>query len=189
MRSLGPRWSAGFTGSARSSTYDNFKLSASLKPAIEYDVFPYAESSKRSLTVQYAMGPSWYEYHELTIFDKLKETRVKHSLSASLGLRQPWGTASASASFSQTITAPDQYRASVYGSVNVRVFKGFSVNGSIGYDRIRDQFYLEKAGATEEEILLRLRQLATGYSFRANVGFSYSFGSLSNATVNPRFGG
>ncbi len=69
------------------------------------------------------------------------------------------------------------------------MFKGFSVGGSTGYSRIRDQFYLEKADASEEEILLRLRQLATGYSYSARISLTYSFGSLSNATVNPRFGG
>ena len=48
-------------------------------------------------------------------------------------------------------------------------------------------FTLEKGEATEEEVLLRQRQLATGHRYSVSVGFSFSFGSLSNATVNPRF--
>jgi hypothetical protein len=87
------------------------------------------------------------------------------------------------------LNSPEQTRSSIDGNMSIRIFKGFSINGYAGYSRIRDQFYLEKADATAEEILLRLRQLATGYSYNAGFGFSFSFGSLSNATVNPRFGG
>ena len=52
-----------------------------------------------------------------------------------------------------------------------------------------DQVKLGEKLSTEEEILLRLRQLATGHRYSINFGVTYSFGSLSNATVNPRFGG
>jgi hypothetical protein len=189
VRSLNGHWSAGLTGSASSSTYSNLKLRVSAVPAIEFDVFPYSESSKRSLTIQYSIGPNYYEYRQLTIFDKLQETVVRQSVTASLGLRQPWGSVGGSASFSQLIPDVSKNRVSVFGNMSVRLFRGFSINGSASFSRIRDQFQLEKADATPEEILLRLRQLATGYSYSASFGFSYSFGSLSNATVNPRFGG
>jgi hypothetical protein len=42
---------------------------------------------------------------------------------------------------------------------------------------------------TPEEILLRLRELQSGYEYRFSTGFTYSFGSLFNNVVNPRFGG
>jgi hypothetical protein len=57
------------------------------------------------------------------------------------------------------------------------------------YDRIKDQISLGKSSASTEEILLRLRQLATDYSYSFSVGISYSFGSIFNTVVNPRFGG
>ena len=53
----------------------------------------------------------------------------------------------------------------------------------------RDQFYLRRAGATPEEILVRQRQLATGYRYYTQFSVSYSFGSIFNNIVNPRFGG
>jgi hypothetical protein len=189
VKSLGDHWSAGFTSAVTSSTYSNQQLTANFNPAVEYDVFPYAESSQRSLTIQYSIGASHYRYAELTIYDKLRETMPRHSLTASLGLRQPWGTAGLSSSFTQSLSTPAFNRLSLNGSFNVRIFKGFSVNASGSFSRIRDQFYLEKSDASEEEILLRLRQLATGHRYSINFGLSYSFGSLSNATVNPRFGG
>jgi len=189
VKSLSAHWSAGLTAAAGSSTYSNQDLVLGVDPAIEYDIYPYSESSQRSITLQYAIGVGRYEYLEPTIYDKIKEIKPRHSLSATLGFRQPWGNAGASVSFSQILNAPEQNRVSIFGNISVRLRKGLSVNGSAGYSRIRDQYYLPKAGATEQEILLRLKQLETGYSASASFGVSYSFGSLGNATVNPRFGG
>jgi hypothetical protein len=57
------------------------------------------------------------------------------------------------------------------------------------FSRTRDQIYLPLGEATTEEILLRQRQLLTGYQYFFNFGFRYSFGSIYNNIVNPRFGG
>jgi hypothetical protein len=189
VKSLGEHWSAGVTGGISASTYSNQKLLMTLNPAVEYDVFPYSESSHRSLTIQYALGVSRYRYHQLTLFDKLEETMPRHSLTTSLGFRQPWGTAGAGVTFSQSLNTTAFNRLSLSGSLNIRIFRGFTVNANGSFSRIRDQFYLEKSDASEEEILLRLRQIATGHRYSFSSGFTYSFGSLSNATVNPRFGG
>jgi hypothetical protein len=37
-------------------------------------------------------------------------------------------------------------------------------------------------------VLLRLRELQSGFEVSFSVGLSYSFGSLFNNVVNPRFG-
>jgi hypothetical protein len=47
---------------------------------------------------------------------------------------------------------------------------------------------LEKQGATAEEILLRQKQLNTAYELAGNIGITYTFGSIYNNVVNPRFG-
>jgi hypothetical protein len=47
--------------------------------------------------------------------------------------------------------------------------------------------YLPKGNLTREEVLLRQTQLATGYRARAYAGLSYTFGSVFNNVVNPRF--
>jgi hypothetical protein len=78
---------------------------------------------------------------------------------------------------------------SVSGSTDVRLFRGFSFNVFASYDKIRDQISLQKGSATRDEVLLRLRQLSTNYSYYLSFGFSYSFGSIYNNIVNPRFGG
>lgn len=53
---------------------------------------------------------------------------------------------------------------------------------------LRDQMYLAKGGATDGEVLLRRRQLATSYQYFAGAGLSYTFGSIYNSVVNRRFG-
>ena len=189
VKSLGPHWSLGMTSSVIGSTFSNAALVTRVAPGIEYDVFPYSESTKRSLTIQYTVGPAFYDYERETIFDKFKETIVQHTTTASLGLRQPWGQVGATCSFLQHLTALDRTRLTLNGSGNVRLFKSLTLNTSGSYSRIRDQFTLEKGDASDEEVLLRQRQLATGYRYSFSIGFGYSFGALSNATVNPRFGG
>ena len=57
------------------------------------------------------------------------------------------------------------------------------------YEWIRDQLYISAAGATEEQILLRQRALATDFNYYTSFGISYRFGSIFNNVVNPRFGG
>jgi hypothetical protein len=42
--------------------------------------------------------------------------------------------------------------------------------------------------ATPEEVLLRLRRLRSGYENDLKVGLTYTFGSIFNTIVSPRFG-
>jgi hypothetical protein len=187
VKSLGPKWSAGITAGASHSSFSNTDLQFSMAPGIEYDFFPYSESSRRSLAIRYTAGPVNYEYAELTVFDKLHETIPKHYLNIALGLRQPWGSLNVYSNFSQQLNHMDRYRASIFGNTDVRIFKGFSFNMFAQYDRILDQISLRKGAASEAEVLLRLQQLQTNYSYFMFFGVSYSFGSIFNSVVNPRF--
>lgn len=54
---------------------------------------------------------------------------------------------------------------------------------------MRDQIFLERSGVTDEEILLRWRQLATDSQYRFRIGITYAFGSIYNNVVNLRFAG
>ena len=186
VKSLSPRWSVGGTGSVSASSFSNNDRSIGGAPAIEFDFFPYSESSRRSLTVQYAVGATKFQYRDLTIFDKLEEVVPRHAINGVLNLRQPWGSLGVHSSYSQHLAHPDRYRASIFGDADVRLFKGFSFNVFGEYERINDQISLKKENASQEEILLRLRQLATGYSYFVAFGINYRFGSIFNSVVNPR---
>jgi hypothetical protein len=187
VKSVTGHFSLGLTGSVSGSSFSNEERVAQFAPGIEYDIFPYKESTKRSLTIQYTVGGAHYDYEAETIFGKLTEKIAKHTLNTSLGLSQPWGQAGGTFIFTQQLSAPERTRLTVSGGISVRLTKGLTVNTSGSYDRIRDQFSLEKGLASEEEVLLRQRQLATGHRYSFSVGFAFSFGALSNKTVNPRF--
>jgi hypothetical protein len=189
VKSLGEQWSAAVRSSASGSTFSNYDLNSRLMAGVEYDFFPYSESTRRSLTVSYMAGMAHYNFRELTIFDKLTETKPEHNIVASLGLRQPWGSVSAQSTFSQHLDDRSKSRLNMFGSANVRLFKGFSFNVFGDYSRIRDQINLRKGNISEEEVLLRLRQLATGYQYFVGFGVTYRFGSIYNNVVNPRFSG
>jgi hypothetical protein len=186
VKSLGPRWSVGARASASSSTFLNQRLAIRLAPAIEFDIFPYAEFTRRRLTIQYSIGTDSFDYQEETIFSKMSETLTDQTLTVSLGLKQPWGSLNTSFDALQYIEDFKKHRLRVSGSTSVRLFKGFSFNVGGNVQRLRDQIYLPKGEATAEEILVRQRQLLTGYRYFMNFGVSYSFGSIYNNVVNPR---
>lgn len=189
VKTLDGKWSAAMLGDASVSTFLNHDLQLRIAPGIEYDIFPYAENTRRLLTIQYTAGVSMFDYEEETIFGETKETLPDHRLAVALNVRQPWGSAESSVRFSQFLTKPDKYSVSAFGFANVRLFKGLSLDLFGEISRTRDQLYLQRGAATTEEILVQQRQLATGYQFFFNFGVSYSFGSIFNNVVNPRFGG
>jgi hypothetical protein len=189
VKSLSPHWSAGGRISGSRSTYLNQKLVFRVAPAIEYDLFPYSESTRRQFTFNYAIGPNHFQYEEETIFDKQHETLLSQVFTASLSLKQPWGSTETSFEASQYLHSGGQNHLTLWNYLNVRLFKGFSFNTYGSIQRLRDQIYLPKAGATPEEVLVQRRQLATSYSYYISFGFSYSFGSIHNNIVNSRFYG
>ncbi len=189
VRSLTQHWSAGVSLEGSKSTYYNQDRHLRAQAGIEYNFFPYSQSTRRMLTVQWLGGYDGFKYYEETIFGKWREQLPSHEASTSISLRQPWGTWSGSLQYSQYLTKPDKYRLSAYTGANVRLFKGLSFNVFADFARTHDQIYLPKGSATPEEILVRQRQLATSYSYYLNFGITYSFGSIFNNIVNPRFGG
>lgn len=187
VRSLGAHLSAGATASASRSSYYNQDLALRIAPAVEYNVFPYAESTRRQLTLRYSVGPVWYDYAAPTIFERTSEQRMQQSLLGAVVARQPWGSVNVSVEGAHFLDSFQQNRLVVGGGVELNVFRGLSLNVDGSYNRLRDQLYLPAGEASEEEILLRRRQLATGFQYFASVGLSYTFGSRVNAVVNPRF--
>jgi hypothetical protein len=189
VRSIGARWAVGVRGSVSSSTRLNQRLRLAVEPGVEFNFFPYAESSRRSLTLQYLVGPSYFHYDQRTIFDQTVETLIQQSLTAGLSLIQPWGRWSTAVTAAQYLHDTERSSVTVLGNVNVRIFRGFSVFANANYQWIRDQLYIAAGTLTTEQILLRQRQLETNYRYFYNVGIQYRFGSIFNNVVNPRFGG
>lgn len=189
VRSVGAQWAVGIKANAGSSTYNNQHLDLKVQTGVEYDFFPYGESSRRSLTLRYLVGPSYFDYEDRTIYGYMSETRAQQSLTGTLALVQPWGSWSTSVSAADYLGEGSKYHTSVFGNVNVRLFKGFSINLFGNYTWLHDQLYISAAGLTDEEILLQQRQLSTQFQYYTSVSIQYRFGSIFNNVVNPRFGG
>ncbi len=88
---------------------------------------------------------------------------------------------------SEYLPIADKYRLVFFNGLNVRLLRGFEVEVHGSASLVRDQIYLPARGASPEEILLRQRGLATSYEYFTSVGLSYTFGSIYNDVVNPRF--
>ena len=187
VRSLGDHWSLGVEGNGSRSTRNNYDLQVSLSPGIEYNIFPYRESSRRQLVFIYSLGLSYSNYRDTTIFDKLKETRPTQNLTAAAEATQPWGSLFTQLRASNYLDDFSKNRFSVDAFCSVRLVRGLNLNVNGGYSRVRDQLSLLKAGLSDEEILLQLKQLKTDYYYYGSVGLSYTFGSKFNNVVNPRF--
>jgi hypothetical protein len=185
--SIGPHWSAGGISSATTGTFRNLDLAARIAPALEYSLFPYSESTRRQLTVLYSVGANIYDYKERTVYFQTSEVRPDHSLLISYDFTQPWGSANASVSGQQYLHDTKLYGASAFGSANIRLFRGLQLNFFAEAATIYNQIYVQAGGATDEEILLNRRQLQTPYRFFGDISLSYTFGSIRNNIVNPRF--
>jgi hypothetical protein len=189
VKSLSPHWSAGGRISASRSTYLNQTLAFRVAPAVEYDLYPYSESTRRQLTFNYSIAANHFQYEEETIYDKRQESLASQVAVVSLNLKQPWGTTETSFEASQYLNAGGKNHLTLWNSLDIRLFKGLSFNTYGSVERLHDQIYLPKSGATQEEVLVQRRQLATSYSYYISFGISYSFGSIHNNVVNSRFTG
>ncbi|MDO8834165.1 MAG: DUF481 domain-containing protein [Vicinamibacterales bacterium] len=189
IKSIGSHWGAGVRASTSTSTYNNQARTLRGGPAVEYNLFPYSQSTRRQLTLRYALGANYFEYEEPTIYGKSKETLLGHSFAVDLNMRQPWGQLDLEALASQYLPDTNKSRLTFETSLEVRLIKGLSLNVGADTSFIRDQVFLPAEGATAAEVLLRQRQIATSYDYRFSVGFTYSFGSVYNNVVNSRLAG
>ena len=189
VKSLSEHWSAGVFLSGTSSSYQNLDVSVTAAPAVEYNVFPYSESTKKQLRFLYRIGYTGVKYREETIYFKTKEGLLSESLAVSLELKQPWGTIGTTVEGKHYFHDFKKYRLVLGGDINLRIWKGrsFKIDGS--YSLIRDQLSISGVGLSLEDILLRQRELSTGYNYSISVGFNFTFGSTRSNVVNPRFGG
>ena len=186
--SIDEHWSWGISTNLNKSTYYNIDFSGRLSPEIEYNFYPYSVSNERQLRLDYKVSPIYNNYNTETIFFKMDEVLFSQQLSATLSLIEQWGSTSISISGSNYFHDMSKYNINIYGDISWQLFRGFSLNLYGQYSKIRDQISLPKGDATLEEVLLQRRQLETGYQFWGSFGISYSFGSIYNNIVNPRFG-
>lgn len=185
---LSDHWSWGLFGAANSSTYSNINFSASLSPAVEYDIYPYEEATTRQVRCVYTIGPDYNKYFDTTIYNKTEELLFSQSLGISAKVVQKWGSLSGSVSADTYLHDFSKNSVDFYLSTSFRLFKGLELSIYAYYNMIHNQLSLPKGDVTQEELLLQQRQIETQYSYYVSLGLSYTFGSIYNTVVNPRFG-
>ena len=188
-KSLGEHWSVGAFLAVSTSTYNNLKLSVQPAPAIEYDVFPYSQSTRRQFSFLYRLNFQAAKYYEETIYGKRSESLWNESLSVTFSLKEKWGTIYAGLAGAHYFHDFSKNHLEFSGEISLRLLKGLSLEVYGSYSMIHDQISLPKGQATIEQVLLRRTMLETNYSYYLGVGLSFTFGSIYSNVVNPRFSG
>ncbi len=189
IRALNDHWSVGGRVNLNSSNFSNIKFGALAGPAIEYNFYPYEETNIRELRFSYSPAAAYNIYADTTIYGKTEELLFRNNFEISYAIQSKWGSVDASLDGSHYFHDPKLYRIGLYGGVNVRIVKGLNFRVSGNVSLIRDQISLIGAGITTEDFLLQQREVATNFTFWGSFGINYTFGSVYNNVVFPRFGG
>lgn len=189
VRAFNAHWSYGYQTNFTNNTFTNYRRRMYFNPAIEYNIYPYKEVNNRFFVIRYGLDVTQNRYYDTTIYNKLQETLYGHRFSIVLNMNQRWGTFNSGVYYRNYFNDWSIRSMGMNINLEARITGGlsFSIHASGGI--IRDQVYLKKGGATEQEILTRRRQLASSYNYRSSFGLNYRFGSVLNNFVNPRFQG
>ena len=188
VKSLGEHWSAGIKWNIGTSTRENYGFRTDILPSVEYDLFPYSEATHRQLRFLYSLGMQYNKYNDSTIYNKLKENLFKQEFNIAFQIQKKWGSVNLSLLASNYLNDFSKNRVELNTSLNLRIFKGLSLQISGGVAHINDQVNLKKGDISEADRLLELRELSTQYRIEGGIGLTYTFGSIYNNVVNPRFG-
>ena len=189
VKSFSKHWSVGGLIKGYHSVFQNIQFSNSIAPAIEYSVFPVEEFNKRQLRLIYQGGVRKLDYIETTIFDKLSETLPYQQITGIMGLTQPWGNFSAELNGYQYLNDLSKYRLSLEVELSLRVAEGLFLRLYGNGSQIKNQISLARTTSDTSNILLGGSQLPTTIDYFTSFGFNYTFGSMNNSIVNPRFSG
>lgn len=188
IKSISNHWSLGYDVRYSNNTFSNIKSSKYFRAAIEYAIFPYSEVNNKFFTINYGIDTRHNKYYNTTIYNKTSEVLLHHRAQAYLALRQKWGSVNSSITYSNFLKDWGLNNLSLSLNVNVRITGGLSfyINSRGGI--VHDQVYLVKGIASEEDILVKRRQIASAYNFYSGIGLNFRFGSIYNNFINPRFG-
>lgn len=187
VRSISEHWSVGAVARAGIDEFRNQDFSAALEAAIEWNYFPWREATSRQLVAIFAIGARHFDYAQRTIYNRDSETRPVAIAKMATEIRRPWGSLFAGLQHSRYLHDASIYSASVYSYLDVRISRGLSVNLGAQASKVNDQLFLAAGGLTPGQILTRQRALRTAYRVNVSAGLSFTFGSILNTVVNPRF--
>jgi hypothetical protein len=166
---------------------DHFNLRTDFLPSVEYDIYPYSEATHRQLRILYGAGLQVNNYIDSTVYNKVKENLFLHRLDIAFQIQKTWGSINLLLRGSNYFHDLSKNRIELNSSINIRIVKGLSIRINGGIAHINDQLSLKMGDISEAERLLQLRELATTYRIEGGIELTYTFGSIYNNVVNPRF--
>ncbi len=184
---INQHWSYGLFTRFNRSKFSNYKSAVELYGGLEYNIFPYKESSKKSLIIATKIGGLYNKYFEKTVYNKFDEQlwRVKFFLNGNIVKK--WGSLYAGFDYGAYM---HDFKLNAMGfnlGTNLRIAKGLNFNTNAYYGISHDQINIAAGDRSLEEILLTQKELQSGFEYYFSIGLSYSFGSIYNSIVNPRF--
>ena len=189
IMSLTDHMSVGLWTSAWNSSYGNTDLGLAITPKFEYNLYPYSESNQQSLRLQYSLSAKQVDYTETTIYFKTNEKLFSEGVSISYNTVKPWGSINTSISGNHYFHDFSKNIVSLNTGLSLRLIKGLSLNLNGSGSMVHDQLSIPKGDYSIQDVLLERAELETEFTYFASIGFSYSFGSIYNNIVNPRFSG
>jgi len=184
--SLAARWSAGLFLNVFQSTYTNTEFSLNLKPAIEYNIFPWEESDKRRFTIGYNAGLEMKDYYELTIFGKEQENLWGQSLNINYETIQTWGEIETRIGASSYFHDLSKNSLSFESDLSFRITRGLSLNFQFKAVNVHNQLYLQAGEVSLEDILMGTQKLPSTFELSGGMGIRIQFGSIYNDVINNR---
>ncbi len=195
VKTLGPHSGIGVTFNYLSNSRQNIQQRYRVAPAIEYNLLPYTEYSRRYLTFNLSTGLDAVVYEEETAFGKTEETLLSTMLDISYSRQATWGSMSVSLEYETYLPAFDLEDAldknsiSLDASISYRMMNGISINLSGGIARINNNLNILGRDLDPYERATGTVQLDTDFRVDGSLSVSYTFGALYNNVVNPRLGG
>jgi len=189
VKSRGEHFSIGAKANYSQATFMNYDGSYKLSPCVEYNLFPYSESSEHRLSLLYGVSANHNDYTDTTVYLKTSENFASHLFELIYNNSQTWGSFSFSINGNQILDKDDlrKYNVRISSRTDWNITKGLSLNYSAYINFDRAQIHLPLNGATYEEIILRQKELESNYFYYMYFGISYTFGYMKNNVVNPRF--
>jgi hypothetical protein len=158
-------------------------------PALEYDFFPYSQSTRQLLTLHYELGATRYNYITQTIFGKHNETLYDETLTLSAVVKETWGSVNASVEGAHYLHDFSKHHLTFFGGASLNLYRGLSLSFSGSVSFLHDQLGIPAEDVTAQDVLLQQHQLASSFQYFTFFGLSFNFGSIFNNIVNQRFGG
>ena len=169
-----------------SSTHNNIYRAISISPGIEYNIFPYSEATYNRFSVLYNIKPVYNQYLKETIYYHKSETLFQHRLACQIKWMKSWGTISSNIYYKNYLHDFSQKDYGVHGNVTLNLIHNISIEFEMHGEIDHAQLSLPNEDASKEQILLRIQELESQFSYFFMVGFSYTFGSSQVPYYNPR---